>query len=149
MLADDDASHFLNILATIPASFPIKLAKRVEYLSLAVGNAKSHQVSDYDQMDQAPVEFLNELEEQLEVANVQLEVFDAMQSLSGLTQEALRDIDELGTYLTDVTDVCRVITTHVTLLSDYDLNFAVVSSICRAVSTVRHEATHSQGIRSP
>ncbi|KAF9519855.1 hypothetical protein BS47DRAFT_1387799 [Hydnum rufescens UP504] len=86
-------------------TFPVKLDKRVEYLSLAVGNAKSHQVPEYDHMDQAPVEFLNDLEEQLEVANVQLEVYDAMQSLSGLSQEALRDVDELGTYLTDVTDL--------------------------------------------
>jgi Non-repetitive/WGA-negative nucleoporin C-terminal len=95
----------------------------VEYLSLAVGNAKSHQVPEYDHMDQAPVEFLNDLEEQLEVANVQLEVYDAMQSLSGLSQEALRDVEELGTYLTHVTDVRSVNVTPIAHCSDLEPHF--------------------------
>ena len=51
----------------------LDLESRIEYLSLAVSNAKSHPSSEYGQHETA-VEFLSDLEDKLEVAQVQLEI---------------------------------------------------------------------------
>ncbi|QRV86756.1 non-repetitive/WGA-negative nucleoporin carboxy-terminal protein [Ceratobasidium sp. AG-Ba] len=51
----------------------LSLERRIEYLSLAVSNAKSHPGSEYGQQE-ASVEFLTDLEDKLEVAQVQLEI---------------------------------------------------------------------------
>lgn len=85
----------------------MKLEKRIEYLSLAVGNAKSHQVSEYESghHHQAPVEFLTDLDEKLEVANVQLEVYEIMKRVGGLGETGLKDVELLGTALLDITTV--------------------------------------------
>jgi len=83
----------------------MKLEKRIEYLSLAVGNAKSHQVSEFDATRQAPVEFLTDLDEKLEVANVQLEIYEIMKSLRNLGEDDLKEVELLGTALLDITTV--------------------------------------------
>jgi nuclear pore complex protein Nup155 len=83
----------------------MKLEKRIEYLSLAVGNAKSHQVSEFDASRQAPVEFLTDLDEKLEVANVQLEIYEIMKGSRDLGEDDLRAMELLGTALLDVTTV--------------------------------------------
>jgi hypothetical protein len=54
-------------------SSDLDLERRIEYLSLAVSNAKSHPSSEYGQQETA-VEFLTDLEDKLEVAQVQLEI---------------------------------------------------------------------------
>lgn len=59
---------------------PLDLSKRIEYLSLAVSNGKSH-ASEYSRQESAG-EFLTEVEEQLEVAQIQLEVLREVRALA-------------------------------------------------------------------
>jgi nuclear pore complex protein Nup155 len=54
--------------------FSLSLSQRIEYLTLAVGNAKSHPVSAGGKHESA-IAFLTDLEEKLEVSQVQLEIF--------------------------------------------------------------------------
>lgn len=64
--------------------FPLRLANRLEYLTLAVGNAKSHPIAVNGKHESA-IAFLTELEEKLEVAQVQLETYNALShTLDGL-----------------------------------------------------------------
>jgi nuclear pore complex protein Nup155 len=56
-----------------PHRSDLDLESRIEHLSLAVSNAKSHPSSEYGQHETA-VEFLTDLEDKLEVAQVQLEI---------------------------------------------------------------------------
>lgn len=64
-------------------SFPLAIHKRVEYLSLAVGNAKSQFSSNRSDS----VQFLTDVEEKLEVSQVQIEIYCAIQE-SDLEPEA-------------------------------------------------------------
>ena len=57
----------------------MSLESRVEYLTLAVGNAKSHPVSAGGRHETA-IAFLTDLEEKLEVAQVQLEMYNTLAS---------------------------------------------------------------------
>ncbi|SCV71463.1 BQ2448_3051 [Microbotryum intermedium] len=57
--------------------FPLSIYKRVEYLSLAVANAKSQFPSTQAQA----VQFLTDVEEKLEVAQVQVEIYRAIEGL--------------------------------------------------------------------
>jgi hypothetical protein len=67
-----------SVLASLAESLslPLSLQKRVEYLSLAVGNAKS-QIPSSSRGD--AVQFLTDVEEKLEVAQVQIEIFRAIE----------------------------------------------------------------------
>ncbi|CAE6524856.1 unnamed protein product [Rhizoctonia solani] len=65
------AAYALQALAD--SETDLDLETRIEYLSLAVSNAKSHPRSEYGQHETA-VEFLSDLEDKLEVAQVQLEI---------------------------------------------------------------------------
>ncbi|KAJ1310495.1 hypothetical protein OPQ81_007228 [Rhizoctonia solani] len=65
------AAYALQALAD--SETDLDLETRIEYLSLAVSNAKSHPSSEYGQHETA-VEFLSDLEDKLEVAQVQLEI---------------------------------------------------------------------------
>ncbi|CAE6434276.1 unnamed protein product [Rhizoctonia solani] len=65
------AAYALQALAD--SETDLDLEARIEYLSLAVSNAKSHPSSEYGQHETA-VEFLSDLEDKLEVAQVQLEI---------------------------------------------------------------------------
>jgi hypothetical protein len=55
----------------------LSLDARLEYLTLAVGNAKSHPISVGGRHETA-IAFLTDLEEKLEVAQVQLEVYNTL-----------------------------------------------------------------------
>ncbi|KAI0304810.1 nucleoporin [Russula brevipes] len=68
-----------EVLATLAESseFSLSLSQRIEYLTLAVGNAKSHPVSAGGKHESA-IAFLTELEEKLEVSQVQLEIFHTL-----------------------------------------------------------------------
>ncbi|KAJ4002393.1 nucleoporin [Lentinula boryana] len=57
--------------------FQLQLDSRLEYLTLAVGNAKSHPVSARGRHETA-IAFLTDLEEKLEVAQVQLEMYSTL-----------------------------------------------------------------------
>ncbi|KAG6332506.1 hypothetical protein ID866_6583 [Astraeus odoratus] len=68
-----------EILAVLAESENIDLAldARLEYLTLAVGNAKSHPVTA-DGRHETAIAFLTDLEEKLDVAQVQLEVYNSL-----------------------------------------------------------------------
>ena len=68
-------------MLTFFPSLPLDLSKRVEYLTLALSNGKSH-ASEYSRQESAG-EFLTEVEEQLDVANVQLEILREVEGLVG------------------------------------------------------------------
>lgn len=55
--------------------FDLHLDSRLEYLTLAVGNAKSHPISAGGRHETA-IAFLTDLEEKLDVAQVQLEIYN-------------------------------------------------------------------------
>ena len=57
--------------------FDLSLDTRLEYLTLAVGNAKSHPVSVGGRHETA-IAFLTDLEEKLDVAQVQLELYNTL-----------------------------------------------------------------------
>ncbi|KAF8527887.1 nucleoporin [Hysterangium stoloniferum] len=68
-----------KVLADMAESldFELPLDKRIEYLTLAVNNAKSHSSAEVGRQETA-VEFLTDLEEKLEVAQVQREVYHSL-----------------------------------------------------------------------
>jgi nuclear pore complex protein Nup155 len=68
-----------EVLATLAESSELllSLSQRIEYLTLAVGNAKSHPVSAGGKHESA-IAFLTDLEEKLEVSQVQLEIFNTL-----------------------------------------------------------------------
>ncbi|KAL1952061.1 hypothetical protein VTO73DRAFT_1210 [Trametes versicolor] len=70
------AAEVLAILAE-STDFNLSLDMRLEYLTLAVGNAKSHPVSVGGRHETA-IAFLTDLEEKLEVAQVQLELYNTL-----------------------------------------------------------------------
>jgi len=65
-----------EVLAALARSseFNVHLESRLEYLTLAVSNAKSHPVSAGGRHENA-IAFLTELEDQLEVAQIQMELY--------------------------------------------------------------------------
>ncbi|KZT72803.1 nucleoporin [Daedalea quercina L-15889] len=70
------AAEVLTALAE-STDFDLPLDARLEYLTLAVGNAKSHPVSAGSRQETA-IAFLTDLEEKLEVAQVQLELLNTL-----------------------------------------------------------------------
>ncbi|KAI0094802.1 nucleoporin [Irpex rosettiformis] len=70
------AAEVLGALAESTV-FDLPLEARLEYLTLAVGNAKSHPVSVGGRHETA-IAFLTDLEEKLEVAQVQLEMYHTL-----------------------------------------------------------------------
>ena len=57
--------------------FDLDLHARLEYLTLAVANAKSHPISVTGKHETA-IAFLTDLEEKLDVAQVQLEIYNTL-----------------------------------------------------------------------
>ena len=91
----------------------------MEYLTLAVGNAKSHPVAIGGQHESA-IAFLTELEEKLEVAQVQLETLNAMAALvqSPEGTPEMRDmLDALDHGLYDVTELYKLYAERYDLLT--------------------------------
>ncbi|PIL32067.1 transporter [Ganoderma sinense ZZ0214-1] len=72
------AAEVLAVLAE-STQFSLSLDARLEYLTLAVSNAKSHPVSTGGRHETA-IAFLTDLEEKLEVAQVQLELYNTLLS---------------------------------------------------------------------
>jgi nuclear pore complex protein Nup155 len=90
---------------------PLSLSQRIEYLTLAVGNAKSHPVSAGGKHESA-ISFLTELEEKLEVSQVQFEIFHTL-SPRLQSQPSDPDLTEkvelLERGLFNITEVCILI----------------------------------------
>ncbi|EGO04780.1 hypothetical protein SERLA73DRAFT_164639 [Serpula lacrymans var. lacrymans S7.3] len=70
------AAEVLTILAESNNS-DLSLGRRLEYLTLAVGNAKSHPIS-YEGRHENAVAFLTDLEDKLDVAKVQFELYNVL-----------------------------------------------------------------------
>jgi nuclear pore complex protein Nup155 len=85
-------------------SFDLNLDTRLEYLTLAVGNAKSHPVAVGGRHEDA-IAFLTDLEEKLEVAKVQLEVYHAVMARASEPGEVGEKIKILTTRLCNITEV--------------------------------------------
>ncbi|KAJ7487525.1 nucleoporin [Mycena galericulata] len=68
-----------EVLGTLAEStqFELTLESRFQYLTLAVGNAKAHPISIGGKHETA-IAFLTDLEEKLEVAQVQLEIYNML-----------------------------------------------------------------------
>ncbi|GEM10376.1 nuclear pore complex protein Nup155 [Rhodotorula toruloides] len=95
------AASVLASLAETPA-FPLSLQKRVEYLSLAVGNAKS-QIPSSSRGD--AVQFVTDVEEKLEVAQVQVEIFRAIEESEMPQDEKQRWLDKVEDRLFTITEL--------------------------------------------
>ena len=123
-----DAAHVLAVLADTSA-FPLSIPKRVEYLSLAVGNAKSQLPSA---LAGGSVQFLTEVEEKLEVAQVQIEVYRAIEELLELGP------DERRAWLDRCED--RLLT-----ISELYAEFAVPLGLLEIVLLIMHVSDHRDG----
>ncbi|KAH8835728.1 nucleoporin [Flagelloscypha sp. PMI_526] len=96
-----------EILAELAEStqFPeLQLTDRVECLTLAVGNAKSHPVS-LDGHHESAIAFLANLEEKLEVAQVQLQIWDALQVHLSDSVAVAEHISQLTQRLFNISDL--------------------------------------------
>lgn len=93
-------------MAFLGIRFDLTLDARLEYLTLAVGNAKSHPVAVGGRHEDA-ISFLTELEEELEVAQVQLELYHTLSSRLNEGGEVGEKIKFLTTRLFNVTEVNR------------------------------------------
>ena len=93
----------MRVLLTISSSFPLALTKRVEYLSLAVGNAKSQAPSTRGDA----VQFLTDVEEKLEVAQVQIEIFRAIEESDLSAEEKDQWLEKAEDRLFTISEVSR------------------------------------------
>lgn len=84
--------------------FDVGLDQRLEYLTLAVANAKSHPISAGGRHETA-IAFLTDLEEKLDVAQVQLEIYNTLLPHVNDAPEVGDRIRTLSTRLFTMTDV--------------------------------------------
>jgi len=108
-LAESESVLFLSTYSIhgphYTRSADLALDKRLEYLTLAVGNAKSHPVTIGGRHETA-ISFLTDLEEKLDVAQVQLEVYNALLPHLNDPGEAGQKIKYLNKTLLNMSEVC-------------------------------------------
>lgn len=97
------AAEVLGALAE-STEFDLPLDARLEYLTLAVGNAKSHPVSVGGRYETA-IAFLTDLEEKLEVAQVQLEIYHSLLPRIKESEEVGKKIKLLSKCLMTITEL--------------------------------------------
>ncbi|KAF5374778.1 hypothetical protein D9758_000357 [Tetrapyrgos nigripes] len=126
-----------EVLSTLAESdqFDLNLDARLEYLTLAVGNAKSHPVSTGGRHETA-IAFLTDLEEKLEVAQVQLEIYNTL-------LPHVNDAPEVGARISALS---KRLFTMSELYQEYALPFdlPVLKLLCLHVSEHRDEAIVKQ-----
>ena len=90
--------------------FDLHLDARLEYLTLAVANAKSHPISVGGRHETA-IAFLTDLEEKLDVAQVQLEIYSTLLPHVNDDPAVGERINSLAKQLFVITDVrdCRTL----------------------------------------
>ncbi|EIN14134.1 nucleoporin [Punctularia strigosozonata HHB-11173 SS5] len=95
-----------EVLAALAESteFDLPLEARLEYLTLAVGNAKSHPISAGGRHETA-IAFLTDLEEKLEVAQVQLEIYNVLSPHIHEGGEVTERITALSKKLFNISDL--------------------------------------------
>lgn len=81
------------------------MAQRVECLALASMHAKSSTMQD---SERAPVDFVTELEETNDVANIQLEIWEAIANDPDVTEEAASKAEQLQGRLIPISEVSRL-----------------------------------------
>ena len=118
--------------------FETPLETRIEYLTLAVGNAKSHPVSGNGQYESA-ISFLTDLEEKLDVAQVQLELYNLLFPRINEPGEWGAKIKLLSKGLYNVTQVCLPPATLSISVNTHLLS--AVPRVCRTIEPPHHEAT--------
>lgn len=116
-------------------STDLLLDKRLEYLTLAVGNAKSHPVTIGGRHETA-ISFLTNLEEKLDVAQAQLEVYNALSPHMNDPGEAGEKIKYLSKTLLTMSEVCPNSRSQ----SFCRCTFSAVSSLCGTIRSTSHEA---------
>ncbi|KAL1748480.1 Non-repetitive/WGA-negative nucleoporin C-terminal-domain-containing protein [Schizophyllum fasciatum] len=126
--------HAAQILARMAENeqFNIPLNDRVQYLTLAVGNAKSHPISPNTPIDSG-IAFLTDLEERLEVVQVQLEIYTYLLPQKGEWPPAAQElIDNLGTNLYELSTLYEIAT---------KFQIRPMQLLCLHVGDVRDEGT--------
>ncbi|KAG6885845.1 hypothetical protein C0993_008808 [Termitomyces sp. T159_Od127] len=122
-----------EVLATLAEStqFDLELPARLEYLTLAVGNAKSHPISATGHHETA-IAFLTDLEEKVDVAQVQLEIYNVLLPHINDAPEVGARINLLSKQLFTMTD----------LYTQYAVPFDLVDMklLCLHVSEHRDES---------
>ncbi|TFK41242.1 nucleoporin [Crucibulum laeve] len=95
-----------EVLAALAEStqFDLDLESRLEYLTLAVANAKSHPISIGGRHETA-IAFLTDLEEKLDVAQVQLEIYNLLLPHVNDAPEVANKINVLSKQLFTMTDL--------------------------------------------
>lgn len=87
----------------------------MEYLTLAVGNAKSHPISPEGHHESA-IAFLTDLEEKLEVAQVQLQIWNTLEGHINDGPEVQARISLLTTQLFTMSEVSLLVCFEQSLL---------------------------------
>lgn len=100
----------------------LSLDARLEYLTLAVGNAKSHPISVGGRHETA-IAFLTDLEEKLDVAQVQLEVYNLLMS----------HLNEPG----EVGEKVRILSKTLLTMSEVCIHFIIVVHLNRLLSCLQ------------
>jgi len=96
--------------------FELDLDSRIEYLTLGVANAKSHPISVGGRHETA-ITFLTDLEEKLDVAQVQLEIYNTLLPHLNDAPEVGERIKMLSKLLFTMTDVKLFLSKHLGLLT--------------------------------
>ncbi|KAF8846309.1 nucleoporin [Paxillus ammoniavirescens] len=100
------AAEVLAILAE-STDIDLDLDARIEYFTLAIGNAKSHPVATGGRHETA-IAFLTDLEEKLDVAQVQFEVYHALLPLASDLGEEGRRIRQLNKGLFNMSELYQL-----------------------------------------
>ncbi|THV07704.1 nucleoporin [Dendrothele bispora CBS 962.96] len=126
-----------EVLSTLAESdqFNLTLDARLEYLTLAVGNAKSHPVSTRGRHETA-IAFLTDLEEKLEVAQVQLEIYNTL----------LPHMDDAPEVNAKIIALSKKLLTMTELYQEYAVAFdlPILKLLCLHISEHRDEAMVKQ-----
>ncbi|KAF8647929.1 hypothetical protein AX16_006461 [Volvariella volvacea WC 439] len=130
---NDQPLRAAEILAALAESdqFDLPLTERLEYLTLAVANAKSHPVSSGGRHETA-IAFLTDLEEKLDVAQVQLEIFNILLPHKGDSPEVAEKVRLLSKQLYTMSE----------LYQNYAIPFDLpsIKLLCLHVSEHRDES---------
>lgn len=116
----------------------MSLEKRLEYLTLAVSNAKSHPVSIGGRHETA-IAFLTDLEEKLEVAQVQLELYNALQNRQ-LEPDVAERFNALSYRLYNITEAC---TPELSYIPMWLTSTSAVSTLRRPVRPPARQIAYS------
>eukprot|EP00698_Gefionella_okellyi_P004934 TRINITY_DN14557_c0_g1_i1.p1 TRINITY_DN14557_c0_g1~~TRINITY_DN14557_c0_g1_i1.p1 ORF type:complete len:1315 (+),score=335.24 TRINITY_DN14557_c0_g1_i1:93-4037(+) len=120
------ACHILSTLADDKTS-RFSLEKRIEYLSLAIGMAKSCVGPSQGGVDG---EFLHELQDKLDVARIQLQTYQELRGMLGVAgpegahSEIARAVEELDLQLYSVSELYNKFANHFNL---WEVSLAIVN----------------------